>query len=201
MKKCPPGVICIENITLVFILIIILLICYFIYTQTRENQNIEIHNTIQERKPVRHSGIIGMFPNFPYNNNDVLLNPYTQPLSDERYFIPRRIPINVSTNVGAVDTTYRQVGILTPKINKDKDRILPLMGRPLFVSRSKWQYYTMTDKHNSIKLPILYKNRSCTNEYGCDELIGGEHVYVEGYNEAYLVTKYDSDTIKYIPFI
>lgn len=98
-----------------------------------------------------------MFPNFPYNNNDVLLNPYTPPLSDERYFIPRRIPINVSTNVGAVDTTYRQVGILTPKINKDKDRILPLMGRPLFVSRSKWQYYTMTDKHNSIKLPILYK--------------------------------------------
>jgi hypothetical protein len=199
MKKCPPGVICIENITLIFILIIIFVLSYFIYAQTQEKQNIEIHNTIQERKSLPNTGI-AMFPNIPYNN-DVLLNPYTPPLSDERYFIPRRIPINVSTNISAVDTTYRQVGILTPKLNKDKDRILPLLGRPLFVSRSKWQYYTMTDKHNSIKLPILYKNRSCTNEYGCDELIGGEHVYVEGYNEAFLVTKYDSDTIKYIPFI
>jgi hypothetical protein len=199
MKKCPPGVICIENITLVFFLIVILMVCYFIYIQTQNKQNIQIHNTIQERKRTPNTEIVN-FPNFPYNN-DVLLNPYTPPLSDERYLIPRRIPINVSTNIGAVDTTYRQVGILTPKINKEKDRILPLMGRPLFVSRSKWQYYTMTDKHNSIKLPILYKNRSCTNEYGCDELIGGEHVYVEGYNEAFMVTKYDTDTIKYIPFI
>jgi len=199
MKKCPPGVICIENITLIFFLIGILLIYYFIYAQTQNKQNIQIHNTIQERKRIPTTEI-GVFPNIPYNN-DVLLNPYTPPLSDERYFIPRRIPINESTNIGAVDTTYRQVGILTPKINKEKDRILPLMGRPLFVSRSKWQYYTMTDKQNSIKLPILYKKRSCTSEYGCDELIGGEHVYVEGYNEAFLVTKYDNDTIRYIPFI
>ena len=75
------------------------------------------------------------------------------------------------------------------------------MGRPLYVSRNKWQYYTMTDKTNSIKLPISYKGRSCTNEYGCDELLGGEHVYVEGYDEAFKVTKYDNDTIRYIPFI
>jgi hypothetical protein len=75
------------------------------------------------------------------------------------------------------------------------------MGRPLFVSRNKWQYYTMTDKTNSIKLPILYKGRSCTNEYGCDEFMGGERIYVEGYGESFKVTKYDNDTIRYIPFL
>jgi hypothetical protein len=202
MKKCPPGVICIENITLVFSLIIIFILCYFIYLtlinkqRYYEKQNIQIHNNIQENKP----SDIGWVPNIPYNN-DVLLNPYTPPLSDDRYFIPRKIPINISTNISAVDTNYRQVGILTPKLSKDNDKILPLMGRPLYISRSKWQYYTMTDKYNSIKLPILYKNRSCTNEYGCDELLGGENVVVEGYNENFVVTKYDSDTIRYIPFI
>ena len=140
---------------------------------------------------------------------DVLRNPYEPPLSDNSPFSPQTIgrvpvPINVSTN-----PSYRQVGILTPHSHshshshgkENKNRIIPLMGRPLFVSRNKWQYYTMTDKTNSIKLPILYKGKSCTNEYGCDELLGGEHVYVEGYGEAFNVTKYDNDTVRYIPFL
>ena len=139
-----------------------------------------------------------------FETKDVLRDPYEPPLSDDSpmTFPPlRRVPINISTNPGAVDASYRQVGILTPYHSKDKNRIIPLMGRPLFVSRNKWQYYTMTDKTNSIKLPILYKGRSCTNEYGCDELMGGEHIYVEGYDEGFKVTKYDNDTIRYIPFL
>ena len=154
-------------------------------------------------------------PRMPwFETKDVLRNPYDPPLSDNNpmLFPPPsqyRVPINISTNPSAVDASYRQVGILTPHHHssghssgkEDKNRIIPLMGRPLFVSRNKWQYYTMTDKTNSIKLPILYKGRSCTNEYGCDELVGGEHIYVEGYNEAFKVTKYDNDTIRYIPFL
>ena len=147
-----------------------------------------------------------------FETKDVLRDPYEPPLSDDNpmLFPPPsqyRVPINISTNSGAVDTSYRQVGILTPHSSghssgkEPNNRIIPLMGRPLFVSRNKWQYYTMTDKTNSIKLPILYKGRSCTNEYGCDELVGGEHVYVEGYGEAFKVTKYDNDTIRYIPFL
>ena len=157
-------------------------------------------------------------PRMPwFETKDVLRNPYEPPLSDDNPMLfppPQyRVPINISTNPGALDTSYRQVGILTPHSSghssrhssgngkEDKNRIIPLMGRPLFVSRNKWQYYTMTDKTNSIKLPILYKGRSCTNEYGCDELVGGEHIYVEGYGEAFKVTKYDNDTIRYIPFL
>ena len=152
-------------------------------------------------------------PRMPwFETKDVLRNPYEPPLSDDNpmLFPPPsqyRVPINISTNPGAVEASYRQVGILTPHSSghsskkEDNNRIIPLMGRPLFVSRNKWQYYTMTDKTNSIKLPILYKGRSCTNEYGCDELMGGEHIYVEGYGEAFKVTKYDNDTIRYIPFL
>jgi hypothetical protein len=100
--------------------------------------------------------------------------------------------------VGAVDTSYRQVGILN---TKEKGKILALMGRPLFVNRDKWQYYTMSDQNNSVKLPISRNGRSCTNEYGCDKLFSGDKVFVEGYNEGFRVTIYDNNVLNYLPFI
>jgi hypothetical protein len=94
------------------------------------------------------------------------------------------------------------MGLLTPLHDKSgKNKILPLMGRPLFTNRNKWQYYTMSDQNNSVKLPIIRNGRSCTNEYGCDELYSADIVYVEGYNQAFRITIYDNDTIKYIPFL
>lgn len=128
---------------------------------------------------------------------DVLMNPYAPPLRNERYLMP----INVSTNAGAVDTSYRQVGMLTPLNGTSKEKILPLMGRPLFVSRDKWQYYTMSDQNNSIKLPISRNGRSCMTEYGVDKLYNGDTVYVEGYNQAFKITMYENEVIKYLPYI
>lgn len=210
-KKCPPGVICIENVTMFFLVIIIIIILYLIYISfiKRENKQKVVVNVEKQNDP---SYIISQQPNYPYNNipvNDVLMNPYVPPLRDERYFIPeivpvRRgmVPINVSTNPGAVDTNYRQMGILTPlQNNSKKDKILPLMGRPLLVNRNKWQYYTMSDQNNSVKLPIIHKGRSCTNEYGCDQLYNGDRVFVEGYNQAFKITIYENDVIKYIPYL
>lgn len=198
-KKCPPGVICVENLTFGLIVIILVIICYLGYvTIFRENKNKE-HSY---KKEVYCSFIVEQ-PNYPYTNlpSDVLLDPYAPPLRDERYLMMApRVPINVSTNVGAVDTNYRQVGIMTP-LNGNNSKILPLMGRPLFVNRDKWQYYTMSDQNNSIKLPVSRNGKSCTNEYGCDKIYNGDTVYVEGYKEAFKITIYDNDTIRYLPFL
>jgi hypothetical protein len=196
MKKCPPGVICIENVSLFFVIICFILIGYLFYSNsTKSSEKIIIQQT---NKPASNVDIVPSFiPSWPFFNTDPLLNPYSPPLRDERYLIP----INVSTNVGAVDTNYRQVGILTPLHGKSKDSILPLMGRPLFTNRNKWQYYSTSNQHNNVKLPLIYKGRSCTNEYGCDQLNSGDSVYVEGANEEYRVTLYDNSTIKYLPFI
>jgi len=144
-------------------------------------------------------------PNYGYTNlpGDTLMNPYVPPLRDERYWSPPgMVPINVPTNVGAVDTNYRQVGLLTPVHSKnDKSKILPLMGRPLFTNRDKWQYYSLSDQKNSVKLPIIYKGRNATNEYGVDKIYNGDLIYVQGYNEAFKVTEYENETIRYLPFI
>ena len=210
MKKCPPGVICIENVTLFFIFVSGLVICYIVHSSFKTKSHEKI---IIQKEPVRERSLF-FGPNIPYTNlpppvpGDVLLNPYIPPLRDERYLVPSfnltppgTIPINVSTNVGAVDTSYRQVGILTPLNSSSKDSILPLMGRPLFVNRDKWQYYTISNQHNNVKLPVSKSGRSCTNEYGCDKIYNGDTIYIEGVNDAYKVTVYDNDVIKYLPFV
>ena len=212
MKKCPPGVICVENVTLFFIIITILIVFYFIYSNFHQNtiinnpsQKIVIKE--QERKDDYGSWF---FPNYPYNNvpKDVLLNPYAPPLRDERYLVPQlnyippgSYPINISTNIGAVETTYRQVGILTPLNSSSKDNILPLMGRILFNRRDLWNYYTISNQHNNVKLPISVKGKSALNDNGVDKLYNGDSVYVEGTNQPFRVTIYDNDTIKYLPSI
>ena len=157
MRKCPPGVLCIENFTSLLLIIIIIIIGWFIFVsyqnQNRNNNQNQGHNH-------RNTEIIVAEPNYPYNNlynslrssfidnvpvNNVLTNPYEAPYKDERYFVPKvqNVPINVSTNVGAVDTSYRQMGILTPLNGTTTNNILPLMGRPLYTNRQKWQYYTI----------------------------------------------------------
>ena len=201
MRKCPPGVICIENITIIMLFIIIGIVVYIIHI--KNYKDIVINNNTNESNPIPLYNSI--MPSYPYNNlpPDVLQNPYVPPLSDNRYFIQRpvSIPINVSTNIGAVDTEYRQMGILTPLNGPNKDNILPLMGRPLFVNRQKYQYYTISNQHNNVKLPVSVKGRSGTNEYGVDQVFDGDTVYIDGYNSAFKVTIYDNDTIKYIPFL
>ena len=141
-------------------------------------------------------------------NSDILENPYAPPLRNDGYFSGISglsgmsgmsggimMPINVRTQGPPINTNYRQVGLLT-RIN-GKETILPLMGRPLLKNRDKWQFYTMSDKNNSVKLPISFKKKSCTSEYGCDNIYNGDTVYVEGYKDAFQSTIYDNAVAEY----
>ena len=205
-KKCPPGVLCIENMTMFFVVIIIILFVYIVTQKMPspiKNTSNETINIIDERVGVdpgiyTRARTLGGFTTVP---EDVLLNPYAPPLRDQRVItnndVRGGIPINVPTQ--SVDTNYRQVGMLT-RLN-GPETILPLMGRPLFTNRDKWNFYTQSDQNNSVKLPITFKGKSCTNEYGCDDMYNGDTVYVEGYNDAFKCTIYDNAQPRYIPFI
>lgn len=215
MRKCPPGVICFESYAYFSLLIITLVLGYLFWQAAAAKRGGGVRNQITidnsgqnatSGAAVAGAGWSTWWPSWPYTNADPLLNPYNPPLRDERYFVGTRAmvplgvtPINVSTNIGAVDASYRQVGMLTA--TNTKERILPLMGRPLFVNRDKWQYYSISDQNNSIKLPVSRSGRSCTNEYGCTQLYTGDTVFVDGINEAFRVTLYDNDTIRYLPFL
>ena len=152
---------------------------------------------------------------------DALINPYAPPLRDDRYFmnlyggggIPYiggyagadgglgKIPINISTNPNIVETNFRQVGILTPTVGSSKDNILPLMGRPIDNRRSTWQYYTISNQHNNIKLPIKIKGRNALQENGVMQVNNKEYIFIEGDNAQYKTTLYENDTMRYLPFL
>jgi len=206
-KRCPPGVLCIENITIVIILILIAIVILFLNLRPRHHKEKEKEKDIPRNNNSNSfmSSPFSMFSGIFPRSNDVLMNPYEAPLRDDRYLnmpmqqmpMSMSIPINIPTQ--SVDTAYRQVGILT-RLN-GPEMILPLMGKPLFTNRDKWNFYTMSDKNNMIKLPVTNKGRSCTNEYGCDNLYNGDTVYVEGYNDAFKVTAYDNQVMRYLPFL
>jgi hypothetical protein len=112
----------------------------------------------------------------------------------------RGIPVNVQTR--GTNMSYQQVGILTRANNNGQDMILPLMGRRLMTGRDKWQYYTISNTGNmNTKLPVSLNGKSCTGEYGCDDINNGDNVYVEGYNDTFRVTMYENSLFNYIPYL
>ena len=206
MGKCAPGVICIENITMVYIIILVgVLFVVLYYSSNRSNKTNSMSLTSNTNSnTMNESNSIFPRANYGYSNvkNDVLLNPYEAPMRDNRLFpslnsSSLKMPINISTQ--SIDTDYRQVGILT-RIDGSKEMILPLMGRPLITHRDKWNFYTIAE-NNMIKIPIYNKGNDCTSSLGCNDLYSGDIIKIEGYNSDFKVTLYENNVLKYIPYI
>ena len=193
---------CIRNTTIVFIVILSAIGIYFFYANYLKMASAPSMPTIT--RPVSVSPLFMMSSSRA--NSDILEDPYAPPLRNDSYFggigstnmmmpMAAGVPINIRTQGPPANTNYRQVGLLT-RVN-GKETILPLMGPPLQKNRDKWQFYTMSDKNNSVKLPISFKKKSCTSEYGCDNIYNGDTVYVEGYKDAFQATIYDNAVMEY----
>jgi hypothetical protein len=108
MGKCPPGVVCIENMTLLFIVILIGVVLTGVFltcnaTNTNRETNAKCTVNVSENQDVIRQGLYPR-PAFAFSNveNDVLLNPYQAPLRDNRLFpglniFSSRLPINIPT--------------------------------------------------------------------------------------------------------
>lgn len=190
-KKCIPGIICIENMTLFLLFVIIILVMYFLKV---------IHT-----KPIANDTkvIIVSQPNVGETNasRNIIEGP---PLRNDGVYFPRDsasggIPINMETR--GTGMNYTQIGILT-KSKGNEPLILPLMGRQPMTGRDKWQYYTISNTgFVNTKLPVSLNGKSCTGEYGCDILNNGDLVYVEGYDSTFRATIYENSQFRYIPYL
>lgn len=246
-KKCIPGVICVENMT-VLICVLLFIVLLFTWFQLNKQNNHHPSNTANENStslgtntqhtsnassmvllPTTHSqhptvvqavhssvpiqdvrGDVGRCTMSGGTVGDPLTNPYVPPVRCDAgglmtapltMTVPTNsIPINVPTQ--HYNTQYNQVGILTKQFGSNHD-ILPLMGRRTPTSRDKWQYYTVAGGgaggNLQTKLPVKTKGRNCSGEYGCDEIYSGDDVYVEGYQEVFHATIYESGMFSYIP--
>lgn len=204
-KKCIPGLFCIENMTLFLLIVIVILLMYVWYTQLVK----PIRNLEKEQSKI-------IVVNTPNTNplasistrNNPMNDPYAPPLKNDGIYyppdsgdirgIPLKVPINIETR--GMNMEYQQVGILT-RANNNNDMILPLMGRRNLAGRDKWQYYTISNTGNlNTKLPISVNGKSCTNEYGCDQVYNGDIVYVEGYKDTFIATIYENNLFRYLPY-
>ena len=117
------------------------------------------------------------------------------------------VPINMQTRGYSPD--FSQIGLLTrERADRTEDTsfrdpmILPLFGRRVLNGRDKYQYYTMSNTGAvNTKLPVKVRGRNCVNEYGCDELMDRDTVYVEGYNDVFRASIYENGTFSYIPYL
>jgi len=196
---CQPGYICLENIVFFGLLLFLFVVIYFMFKNNNFNDNYKNNNLFYDfiNKTSHNNNTSCNCDN--NNKSDVLLNPYTPPLKNDNIFneYTSGVPVNIKTQ--SVNLEYKQIGIIT-RVN-GVETILPLMGRQLYANRDKWNYYTMNDKNNMIKLPVLFKNKRCTSEQGCDCLYEGDTVYVQGYKELFRVTLYDNNSLEYIPYL
>jgi hypothetical protein len=206
-SKCPPGVICIENMTLLLATIMVIGAVWFAYRSFRIQEPIETRS-VGSMLPPSIPTACGTCPvtraapacSTTNRSGDVYLNPYAPPLRDGWACgqpSPPGVPINIRTR--GVDVAYRQVGILTRE--GGEEQILPLMGRPLEPRRDKWNFYTMAGNQAQVKLPVRSNGKNCTSEYGCDDLTTGDIVTVEGYKSSFKVTMYENESPRYLPCV
>jgi hypothetical protein len=86
------------------------------------------------------------------------------------------------------------------RVSGSKDMILPLIRRHSMTRRDKRKYYTNSNTSSfNTKLPVSVNGKSCTSEYGCDSINNGDTIYVEGYNDTFRATIYETSSFQYIP--
>ena len=204
-KKCIPGVLCIENMTLFLLFVLIVLIIYLYYTliikasANKPNDNhVVLLNTVPlsniSSNALNTSGLSDAIP--PLRIADGAPPVVVIPGGGVRH----AVPINIETR--GTTMNYSQIGILTKNngTNSDSPLILPLMGRQSQTGRDKWEYYTMSNTGNiNTKLPVRVNGKSCTGEYGCDSVSSGDSIYVDGYDSTFRANVYDSALFRYIP--
>ena len=215
MNSCPAGMLCITHSSIIIIIILILIIIFYFYTNNmlckkeeeykeRINKNISnLENKIMEGEKRRKEYINEERTRIERNN----MNNINNINNDDRLIEPvKEYPMNrINIETRGRRPEVQQLGTLSRMeyMNNDKDvgqnkdpYILPIYGRPTYNRSSKWNYYTI---FNGIKLNISYNNKSCMNEYGCEELMNGDEIKIPEINGVFKVNIYENNKMQYIP--
>lgn len=176
-------------------------------TPTSERIQYDINLNIREDNAYRQNPNLISYGRYEAEKNmERIINPLLPP--ERSYTNTYGIPINIPSR--GPQQSYQQVGILYKENiensgqmpgNNNETNILPLFGRPTYSGSNKWNYYTSSDKFQTVKLPISLDGRRCTDDLGCNELREGDMVVIPSYNGRFRVEIYDFDKPRYIPYV
>jgi len=181
--KCPPGVLCISGTLILFIIAVLIIMIFFMYYKPSAPV------MIQPSAPtiINQSGGDSRFDRAPQPLRDWMGKPEFPPRGGIA-----SIPINIPTQ--GLPESFQSVGIINVG-----DQVLPLYGRRTVGKSDRWNYYTRTDSYNPVPLPIQVQRRNCMDDVGCDELMSGQSVKLNGLHKEGKVDVYRFDGPKYIP--
>jgi hypothetical protein len=180
-KKCPRGFVCTDTST---IWLVVLLIAAGVAVVLWLNRS-----AVPAPQPQPQPKVIVVQQPAPPPASVVRPDLFPEPV--RRY--GNVIPALASRGMAG---PYQQVGILTQQGGSSgsaaPDRtILPLYGRELDSRRGRWNYYTRTDGHNPVQVPVRVKNRVCDDDTnGCDEVYSDDSVHVPALGRSFTATVY-----------
>ena len=176
-------------------------------TKTSDRIQYDINVNIRDVDSYRQNPNNISYGEYEYvKNMERVINPLLPP--ERSYNNTYGIPINIPSR--GPFQSYQQIGTLykenieNPGVmpgNNNESNILPLFGRPTYPGSNRWNYYTSSDKFQSVKLPISMDGRKCTDDLGCNELRDGDMVVIPSYNGRFKVEIYDFDKPRYIPYV
>ena len=208
---CPPGFFCMDTgfIVMVFVILVGLIATAYFYTQSPNRagpQELVIKVERDPAPPPPPQPVFGMATRDHRNPGPPERSYGTPP--DMTGFTPppgvRAVPIQVPTQ--GLPQEFQQMGVLTAaggsSTSASPNRtLLPLFGRKVAASRERYNYYTRTDGFNPIQVSVNYKNRSCDDDNGCDEIFSGDNVAVPQLGQTFTATVYRYNTPRYIPLV
>ncbi len=227
MEVCPAGFFCIDkNTTMLMIVGLVILVAYyignnntkFIEIQNRLDSNQELmkyklgkyenkignlssHNKSLEKENLLNSLYMADKEININKHQQRVFNPLVAPERSSPFRVPSLgVPINIPTR--GHSSGYQQVGALIQNDGSgNNQKILPLYGEQTYPGSRQWKYYTGSDGYQSIKLPVVHKNKDCQDTYGCDEIYDGTLVNVNGHDSQFKANIYKLDAPKYIPYV
>jgi hypothetical protein len=212
------NTICVNSKVAVLLIIAIIIVCIYQYTQTIDAKSpcpvcpsdskkvVDVVNTEEPVNTGRHAPVMAVHP--PTNISDPVKDYDRRKIHDPLEEPTRRVARHhiqpmamrhmIDLPTRGYPDNYTQVGILvrTDTANtSNENRILRLFGRQEFPGSTRYQYYTAIGSSNdSIKVPIEIT--------GNKELYDDDSVNVSVLNnEAYDVQLHKFDAPKYYPDI
>ena len=200
-QQCPPGFYCITPMVIALILVIVFAAIVIAYKHYKDQDSGTVLKTSSSQGKQQMQS-----PQQRYLGSQ---QPIQQPMQVQPSIIVVQQPavqgaptvpppgypdMNIPSR--GQPPPYQQLGILTSTTNNN--HILPLYGRQTYWRSSQWNYYTSTEGLNTFMLPIMFNNKRCDGQFGCNEIFEGDIVTVN--NQQYRVTLYKNESLVYVPY-